>query len=148
MNRSLAPTAPGRRTLAAAALLPLLLLASCGADEGSTNDAAASDSSPRPADTTATDAGGAGGAIEGAQEALDSMSADGILDAVGQSVVSVLSGATGYEVDGTTLYVDVDGDPEMALSNCQIVLGAASALADDPQVVLRYGGDEVDCSQF
>lgn len=145
MNRSLAPTAPGRRTLAAAALLPLLLLASCGADEGSTNDAAASDSSPQPADTTATDAVGA---IEGAQEALDSMSDDGILDAVGQSVVSVLSGATGYEVDGTTLYVDVDGDPEMALSNCQIVLGAASALADDPQVVLRYGGDEVDCSQF
>ena len=138
-----------RRALAAAAALPLLLLtaSACGDDASDAADAASE------AIDTATQA--ADGALETGDEEidaalddLDAMSDDSVLDAVGNAVVSVLGDATGYEVDGTVLYVDVDGDASMAISNCQIVFGAASALADDPQIVLRYPDEEFDCSEL
>lgn len=138
-----------RRALAAAAALPLLLLSAsaCGDDASDAADAVSE------AVDTATQA--ADGALEtgdeeidAALEDLDAMSDESVLDAVGNSVVSVLGDATGYEVDGDVLYVDVDGDSAMAISNCQIVFGAASALADDPQIVLRYPDEEVDCSEL
>jgi len=130
-----------RRALAAVAALPLLLLSvsACGDDASETADAL--DSASGAVESTDEE-------IDAALEDLDNMSTDSVLDAVGDSVTSVVEGAVGYEVDGDVLYVDVEGDPSGALSKCQIVLGAASALADDPQVVLRYDGEEVDCSEF
>jgi hypothetical protein len=130
-----------RRALAAVAALPLLLLSvsACGDDASEAADAL--DSASGAVESTDEE-------IDAALEDLDNMSTDSVLDAVGDSVTSVVEGAVGYEVDGDVLYVDVEGDPSGALSKCQIVLGAASALADDPQVVLRYDGEEVDCSEF
>ena len=130
-----------RRALAAVAALPLLLLSvsACGDDASEAADAL--DSASGAVESTDEE-------IDAALEDLDNMSTDSVLDAVGDSVTSVVEGVVGYEVDGDVLYVDVEGDPSGALSKCQIVLGAASALADDPQVVLRYDGEEVDCSEF
>lgn len=134
-----------RRALAAAAALPLLLLSvsACGDDASDVADALDSASEAAEGAVESTDE-----EIDAALEDLDNMSDDSVLDAVGDSVTSVVEGAVGYEVDGEVLYVDVEGDPSGALSKCQIVLGAASALADNPQVVLRYDGEEVDCSEF
>ena len=114
-----------------------MLLTACGDD----SDPAATSGAAGAVDATDDE-------IAEALDSLDEMSTDTALDAVGDAVVRVLDDATGYEVDGDVLYVDVDGDPQMAISNCQIVLGAASAFPDDPQIVLRYDGDEVDCSEF
>lgn len=134
-----------RRALAAAAALPLLLLSAsaCGDDASDVADALDSASEAAEGAVESTDE-----EIDAALEDLDNMSDDSVLDAVGDSVTSVVEGAVGYEVDGEVLYVDVEGDPSGALSKCQIVLGAASALVDNPQVVLRYDGEEVDCSEF
>lgn len=136
MARMTPSTLRHRHALAALAL-PLLLLTACGDDSD-------------PADTS-----GAAGVVDAtddeiaeALDSLDEMSTDTALDAVGDAVVRVLDDATGYEVDGDVLYVDVDGDPQMAISNCQIVLGAASAFTDDPRIVIRYDGEEVDCSEL
>ena len=139
------PSPRTRRAFAAAAALPLLLLsaAACGEDASDVADALDSASEAAEGAIESTDE-----EIDAALEQLDDMSEDSVLDAVGDSVTSVVDGATGYEVDGDVLYVDVDGDPAEALGKCQIVLGAASALTDNPQVVLRYDGEEVDCSQF
>lgn len=138
-----------RRALAAAAALPLLLLSAsaCGDDA---SDAASEVSEGVDSATQAADGALETGdeEIDAALEDLDAMSDESVLDAVGNSVVSVLGDATGYEVDGDVLYVDVDGDSAMAISNCQIVFGAASALADDPQIVLRYPDEEFDCSEL
>ena len=82
-----------------------------------------------------------------ALETVEELPEDTVLDAVGQAVVTVLSAASGYEIEDGTLYVTVDGGSENALSNCQIVLGAAGALTDDPSVVLRYDSEDVDCSE-
>ena len=137
-----------RRALAAVAALPLLLLSvsACGDDASEAADAL--DSASKALDSASGAVESPDEEIDAALEDLDNMSTDSVLDAVGDSVTSVVEGAVGYEVDGDVLYVDVEGDPSGALSKCQIVLGAASALADDPQVVLRYDGEEVDCSEF
>lgn len=136
MARMTPSTLRPRHALAALALPLLLTACGDGADP-------------------AADASGAAGVVDATDEeiadaldSLDDMSADTALEAVGDAVVRVLDDATGYDVDGDVLYVDVDGDPQMAISNCQIVLGAASAFTDDPQIVLRYDGDEVDCSEL
>ena len=138
-----------RRALAAAAALPLLLLTAtaCGDDA---SDAADSASEAVDSASDAVDGALETGEeeIDAALEELDNMSDDSVLDAVGNSVTTVVEGAVGYEVDGEVLYVDMEGDPAEALSKCQIVVGAASALADDPTIVLRYSDEEVDCSEF
>lgn len=136
MARMTPSTLRSRRTLAALAL-PLLLTA-CGDDSDPTADASGAAEVVDATDEEVADA----------LDSLDDLSIDTALDAVGDAVVIVLDGATGYEVDGDVLLIDVDGDPQMAISNCQIVLGAASAFTDDPQIVLRYDGDEVDCSEL
>lgn len=125
-------TLPARRLLAAT-VLPLLALTACGDDSSS-------------ADAPTTTADAAAGFDE-ALETVDELPEDTVLDAVGQAVVTVLSAASGYEIEDGTLYVTVDGGSENALSNCQIVLGAAGALTDDPSVVLRYDSEDVDCSE-
>ncbi|CAB4738439.1 unannotated protein [freshwater metagenome] len=141
-----------RRALAAVAALPLLLLSvsACGDDSSEVADAA--DAVSEALDSASEAADGAVDAtdeeIDAALDSLDALEDDTVLDAVGQGIVSVVAGATAYEVDGSVLLVDMDGDPAEALSKCQIALGAAGALADDPKVVLRYDGEEVDCSQF
>lgn len=137
-----------RRALAAAAALPLLLLSVSACSDDASEAADALDSASEALDSASEAVESTDEEIDAALEDLDNMSTDSVLDAVGESVTSVVEGATGYEVDGDVLYVDVEGDPAGALSKCQIVLGAASALADDPQVVLRYSGEEVDCSEF
>ncbi len=141
-----------RRALAAAAALPLLLLSASACGDDASDAADALDSATEALDSASEAAEGALEAtdeeIDAALDSLDALEDDTVLDAVGQGVVSVLSSATGYEVDGDVLYVDVDGDSAMAISNCQIVFGAASALADDPQIVLRYPDEEVDCSEL
>ena len=121
-------TLPARRLLAATAL-PLLALT-------------ASD-----APTTTPDAAEVAAGFDEALETVEELPEDTVLDAVGQAVVTVLSAASGYEIEDGTLYVTVDGGSENALSNCQIVLGAAGALTDDPSVVLRYDSEDVDCSE-
>ena len=129
-------TLPARRLLAATAL-PLLALTACGGD----------DSSPADAPTTTPDAAEVAAGFDEALETVEELPEDTVLDAVGQAVVTVLSAASGYEIEDGTLYVTVDGGSENALSNCQIVLGAAGALTDDPSVVLRYDSEDVDCSE-
>lgn len=142
-----------RRALAAAAALPLLLLSTsaCGDDSSDAADAVseAIDSATEAADGAA---GSADGLIEtgdedidAALEDLDAMDDDTVLDQVGSAVVSVVSDATGYEVEGGTLYVDMSGDAAGGPSKCQIVQLAAMSLVDDPQVVLRYGSEELAC---
>lgn len=137
-----------RRALAAVAALPLLLLSASACGDDASEAADALDSASEALDSASGAVESTDEEIDAALEDLDNMSTDSVLDAVGDSVTSVVEGAVGYEVDGDVLYVDVEGDPSGALSKCQIVLGAASALADDPQVVLRYDGEEVDCSEF
>ncbi|WP_300641548.1 hypothetical protein [Nocardioides sp.] len=141
-----------RRALAAAAALPLLLLTASACGDDASDAADALDSASEALDSASEAAEGAletgEEEIDAALEDLDAMSDESVLDAVGESVTSVVQNATGYEVDGEVLYVDVEGEPAEALGTCQIVLGAASALADNPQVVLRYDGEEVDCSEF
>ncbi|GAA1841114.1 hypothetical protein GCM10009812_37930 [Nocardioides marinus] len=129
-------TLPARRLLAAT-VLPLLALTACGGDDSSAAD---------PPTTTPGAADVAAGFDE-ALETVEELPEDTVLDAVGQAVVTVLSAASGYEIEDGTLYVTVDGGSENALSNCQIVLGAAGALTDDPSVVLRYDSEDVDCSE-
>ena len=129
-------TLPARRLLAATAL-PLLALTACGGDDSSAADA------PTPTPDAAEVAAG----FDEALETVEELPEDTVLDAVGQAVVTVLSAASGYEIEDGTLYVTVDGGSENALSNCQIVLGAAGALTDDPSVVLRYDSEDVDCSE-
>lgn len=137
-----------RRAFAAAAALPLLLLTASACGDDASDAADALDSASEALDSASGAVESTDEEIDAALEDLDNMSTDSVLDAVGDSVTSVVEGAVGYEVDGDVLYVDVEGDPSGALSKCQIVLGAASALADAPQVVLRYDGEEVDCSEF
>lgn len=136
-----------RRALAAAATLPLLLLAACGEDASDAADAL--DSASEALDSASEAAEGAletgEEEIDAALEDLDAMSDDTVLDQVGNAVVSVVGDATGYEVDGTTLYVDMSGDPAAGPGQCQIVQLAAASLVDDPQVVLRYGSEELEC---
>lgn len=134
-----------RRVLAAAAALPLLLLSVSACSEDASDVADALDSASEAAEgaVEATDE-----EIDAALEDLDDLSEDSVLDAVGDSVTSVVEGAVGYEVDGDVLYVEMEGDPAEATGKCLIVLGAAGTLAEDPQVVLRYDGEEVDCSEF
>ena len=129
-------TLPARRLLAATAL-PLLALTACGGDDPSAADAP----------TTTPDAAEVAAGFDEALETVEELPEDTVLDAVGQAVVTVLSAASGYEIEDGTLYVTVDGGSENALSNCQIVLGAAGALTDDPSVVLRYDSEDVDCSE-
>ena len=129
-------TLPARRLLAATAL-PLLALTACGGDDSSAADAP----------TTTPDAADVAAGFDEALETVEELPEDTVLDAVGQAVVTVLSAASGYEIEDGTLYVTVDGGSENALSNCQIVLGAAGALTDDPSVVLRYDSEDVDCSE-
>lgn len=141
-----------RRVLAAAAALPLLLLTASACGDDASDAADALDSASEALDSASEAAEGAletgEEEIDAALEDLDAMSDESVLDAVGESVTSVVQGATGYEVDGEVLYVDVDGDSSGAISTCQIVVGAASALADDPRIVLRYSDEEVDCSEL
>ncbi|MBU2075947.1 MAG: hypothetical protein KJ938_16070 [Actinobacteria bacterium] len=129
-------TLPARRLLAAT-VLPLLALTACGGDDSSAADTP----------TTTPDAAEVAAGFDEALETVEELPEDTVLDAVGQAVVTVLSAASGYEIEDGTLYVTVDGGSENALSNCQIVLGAAGALTDDPSVVLRYDSEDVDCSE-
>jgi hypothetical protein len=142
-----------RRALAAAAALPLLLLSSaaCGDDASDAADAVseAVDTATQAADD-ATDSASdlletGDEEIDAALEDLDAMDDDVVLDQVGSAVVSVVSDATGYEVEGGTLYVDMSGDPAGGPSQCGIVQMAAGSLVDDPKVVLRYGSETVEC---
>lgn len=125
------------RRLLVATVLPLLALTACGGDDSSSPEAA----------TTTADSTDAAAGFDDALETVDELPENTVLDAVGQAVVTVLSGASDYEIEGGTLYVTVDGGSDNALSNCQIVLGAAGALVDDPKVVLRYDDEDVDCSE-
>lgn len=145
-----------RRALAAAAALPLLLLSTsaCGDDSSDAADAVseAIDSATEAADGAA---GSADGLIEtgdedidAALEDLDALSDDSKLDAVGNAVLAVLSDATGYEVDGSTLYIEMSGDEADGASKCQIVQMAAGSFVDDPDVVLRYGSEELACEKL
>ena len=117
----------------------LLLLTACGGP--SRDDVPAND--PAPAATGSPAASGAS-----LDDALEDVSPETKLDALGSAVETVLDGVDGYDIDGSTITFDLGPQQHDELSSdCTIISTAAGAIDPpaDARIVLSYANADVEC---
>lgn len=130
--------------------LVLALLTGCGSDATDPSDTAASPAAgsftPDGDGEVVDELGDALGDGEGVEEAIDSLGEDGLNDTLGKSLVTVLSAASAYELDGTRLIVSMSGDPSDSGGMCAIANASRDGVGATADITLRYPGEDVDCS--
>lgn len=127
--------------LAAALLLSLTAVAGCGSDGSDASDGFAA-SAPPAGDAPINADGSLGESVQGA---VDALGEDGVTDALGRSLSSVLDGATGYEVADGRLLVDLDKTAAEGTSTCLIATTARDGVGADVPISLRFTDETVAC---
>lgn len=130
--------------LAAALLLSLTAVAGCGSDGSDAADASDgfAASAPPAGDAPINADASLGESVQGA---VDALGGDGVTDALGRSLSSVLDGATGYEVADGRLLVDLDKTAAEGTSTCLIATTARDGVGADVPISLRFTDETVAC---
>lgn len=140
------PTSRHSRLSCLAALGALLVIttAGCGgSDDAESSNDKSSSSAPGAADAPGVDATGDTG--EAMEDALDAVGDDGISDILGQSLVTVLEGASDYTFADGRLTVEMEGSASDESSACLIATTARDGVGSTAPITLKYADGDVEC---